>query len=92
MDIIKVHKRYFFNFIFLPLFFSGKIPEVVWSTTSGIFHILKKRRGLPFFYLSFSLIRSAMVMPSKKSLIILSSFSHIGSALQHSALEQAAAP
>jgi hypothetical protein len=43
MDIIKVNKRYFFNFIFLPLFFSGKIPEVVGSTTSGVFHVYKEK-------------------------------------------------
>ena len=39
-----------------------------------------------------SLRRSAMVMPSKNSSIILSSFSHMGRALQHSAREQAEAP
>ena len=45
-----------------------------------------------FSYPFASFSRSPMVMPSKKSSIILSSLSHMGFAWQHSVREQAAAP
>ena len=48
-------------------------------------------RSLSFFY-AFSFSRSASVMPSKKSSIILSSLSHMGLVWQHSVLWQEEAP
>ena len=48
--------------------------------------------GRSHFSYAFSFSRSASVMPSKKSSIILSSLSHMGLVWQHSVLWQEEAP
>lgn len=70
---------------------------IVYVCERAIKKSYKKMRAISGFpvaliFYAFSFSRSASVMPSKKSSIILSSLSHMGLVWQHSVLWQEEAP